>query len=474
MSLFDKINLPAVTKSYKVHTFTGNGTFAVTGSGDVEYLILAGGAGGASYYWAGGGGAGGLLQGTGKSVTAQNYSIVVGSGGAVQSTQHTAGNNGSNSSALGLTSIGGGGGNTNGAGGNDGGSGGGSGGDSIGQASGQPTVGQGFAGGIAGNPSGTGSGSGGGGSGSVGIQATSGVGGNGGDGISSTINGSIVFYGAGGAGGGNGTGGQGGQGGGGNGSAGSANGSNATGYGSGGGGGAHASGSGGSGSNGITIIRYLTSSGITATGGTVTNISELTGVANQRVVDNFSGSVLDTDRWATNQIYGGSTVAMKDEIDGGIILTGGGTSNAKITLGFNNIRQFSHSGSVFIGSHKFSATQASTIQTLGLSSTDTNPRSAPQNASLFSCTTGQTVYYVESGDGTGGGYNAVSTSKSVDTNYHVGKLALDGVGTDFSVDGVFEVRKTTGYPTAKMQPVIHLNSDVTATLNVNYVEAYNT
>ena len=195
-------------------------------------------------------------------------------------------------------------------------------------------------------------------------------------------------------------------------------------------------------------------------------------VAKQRVVETFSGDALDTDRWATNQIYGGSTVAMKDEIDGGIILTGGGTSNAKITLGFNNIRQFSHSGSVFIGVFKFSATQASTIQTLGLSSADSNPRSAPQNAALFSCSTGGTSYYVESGDGTN--FGSTAPSAQVDTNYHTGKLALDGAGIDFSIDGVFAVRRTTYYPTAKMQPVIHLNSDVTATLNVNYVEAYNT
>ena len=44
---------------YKVHTYTGPGTFEVTaGSASVEYLIVAGGAGGGS--GGGGGGAGGL------------------------------------------------------------------------------------------------------------------------------------------------------------------------------------------------------------------------------------------------------------------------------------------------------------------------------------------------------------------------------------------------------------------------------
>ena len=32
---------------YKVHTFTSSGTFAVTGSGNIEYLVVACGCGGA-------------------------------------------------------------------------------------------------------------------------------------------------------------------------------------------------------------------------------------------------------------------------------------------------------------------------------------------------------------------------------------------------------------------------------------------
>ena len=64
---------------YKVHKFTTTGqTFTVTGSGDIEYLVIAGGGGAAG----GGGGAGGYLTATGYAVTAQNYAITVGSGGA--------------------------------------------------------------------------------------------------------------------------------------------------------------------------------------------------------------------------------------------------------------------------------------------------------------------------------------------------------------------------------------------------------
>ena len=107
---------------------SGTRTFTPTSTFDVEYLIIAGGGSGASFYWAGGGGAGGYLTDTGKEVTAQAYTIVVGAGGATESTANTNGNNGSNSSALGLTAIGGGAGATDNGTGSNGGSGGGSGG----------------------------------------------------------------------------------------------------------------------------------------------------------------------------------------------------------------------------------------------------------------------------------------------------------------------------------------------------------
>ena len=122
--------------NFKIHTFTGPGTFTVcsvgnpAGSNSVDYLVVAGGgSGGASNGGGGGGGAGGfrlsnstcmsapktspLANPTGIPVTAQGYPIVVGAGGASVTgggspTPGIAGNNGVNSSALGITSAGGG------------------------------------------------------------------------------------------------------------------------------------------------------------------------------------------------------------------------------------------------------------------------------------------------------------------------------------------------------------------------------
>lgn len=182
---------------YRIHVFetTGNSTFTVTKSGEVEYLIVAGGGAGGGHN-AGGGGAGGVLTGT-TTVTPQSYTITVGAGGLA--VNNALGNNGGNSSALGLTAIGGGrGGSQSGSpngGPSTGGSGGGGGGTQAGAAG---TAGQGNAGGTGVDSNATGGG--GGGAGSAGGAYIANKAGNGGHGIYSDILG-IGYHWAGGGGG---------------------------------------------------------------------------------------------------------------------------------------------------------------------------------------------------------------------------------------------------------------------------------
>ena len=248
---------------YKIHTFNTGGSFVVSSGGtapnnSVDYLIIAGG-GGAS---TGGGGAGGYRSGS-TTVTAQTYTITVGDGG---SGARDIASQGQNSSALGLTSTGGGtGGATDSANnGGNGGSGGGGAGDGRGGGAGIGTPGQGNDGAAStgGAPYAA---AGGGGAGGAGNGRSGSTGGSGGAGAASSITGSSVTR-AGGGGGGaafNGSsGGAGGSGGGGaanpgpsgNGSAGSPN--------TGGGGGGYINynigSSGGSGGSGVVIIRYTT------------------------------------------------------------------------------------------------------------------------------------------------------------------------------------------------------------------------
>ena len=262
---------------FKIHTFTGPGTFTVTSAGNpsgsdtVEYLTVAGGGGGGKSH-AGGGGAGGFRQNFpspaigGLPVTATSYPITVGSGGAANIS-------GNNSIFSTITSTGGGGGGGEdsplGLQGLSGGSGGGGGSypqpGGTGGAGNTPPVSppQGSAGGNGTIRSTAGGGGGGGGASAAGSTQPNSPGyngGPGGNGTATSISGTSITY-AGGGGGGawaenGGTGGSGGSGGGGNGGGPGAATSATVNTGGGGGGGRSASGIGGAGGSGIVIIRY--------------------------------------------------------------------------------------------------------------------------------------------------------------------------------------------------------------------------
>jgi len=274
---------------YKIHTFTGDGCFALTAgtsapNNKVSYVVVAGG-GGSPYQQGGGGGAGGFREGkcssdpyadspldagTAITVTSQTYPIAVGGGGA----GGTPGN--SNTSAPGavstfstITSTGGGNGAPSGPypGGAPGGSGGGAGENQPGPGSNgnQPPVSP-----PQGNPGGTGQPNQGGGGGGGGAGAAGGAAiGAGGNGRATSITGSPVTRAGGGGGGGypsaptpGGAGGSGGGGAGGSvpnahpgpgatsGTAGTVN------TGGGGGSGSWPTTTGGSGGSGIVILRY--------------------------------------------------------------------------------------------------------------------------------------------------------------------------------------------------------------------------
>ena len=258
---------------FKIHTFTGPGTFCVSnagnpsGSNTVDYMIIAGGGSGAN----GGGGAGGYrssgfgpspLRGSALPVSVQGYPVVVGSGASGEPNLSTAGPNGNPSSFSTITSTAGGGGAFGSTAGGSGGSGGGQAGSSFGcgaKGNGNtPPVSP-----PQGNPGGTGGGPGsgaGGGAGGTGGNGSGSAGGPGGTGIANAITGSCTQYAAGGSGGGDSGGPQaptpGGGGQGGTGSSPGTNGGTNTG---GGGGGTRdelGNSSGSNGGSGIVVIRY--------------------------------------------------------------------------------------------------------------------------------------------------------------------------------------------------------------------------
>ena len=235
--------------NFKIHTFTGPGTFCVScagnpaGSTTVDYMVVAGGGGSPEstpapdYSYANGGaGAGGFRESCGGAsgcytasplakscgalpVSVQGYPITVGGGGTAGAPGGSIGGNGANSVFSTITSAGGG---RSGAGGGgvgtpangagaDGGSGGGAGGNGpgamrLGGSGNTPPVSpaQGKDGGD-GTDAGATAGGGGGGATTCGADATgtggNGQGGNGGAGATTNISGSPTAYAGGGGGG---------------------------------------------------------------------------------------------------------------------------------------------------------------------------------------------------------------------------------------------------------------------------------
>jgi len=294
--------ITTVCTNFKVHTFTGPGTFTVCSAGNplgssaVDYMVIAGGGAGGGgtgplLGTGGGGGAGGFRESSGTAsgcytasplgacvsalpVTAQGYPITVGGGGSISPSGICAvGGSGSNSVFSTVTSASGGGAgsNINAINGVSGGSGGGAAGPggTGGTGNTPPTSPpQGNSGGVS-SGSYTGGGGGAGAVGACGVFPAN-ASGNGGNGVSSSITGSSIARAGGGGGGVSGgggcipsyTNGLGGTGGGGNGqfniclasppNLGTAN----TGGGGGGGGDAGTNGGAGSGGSGIVVIRY--------------------------------------------------------------------------------------------------------------------------------------------------------------------------------------------------------------------------
>ena len=206
---------------YKIHTFTGPGTFTVTcggnivGNNKIDYLVLAGGGAGGEGKAANGGGSGGGAGGFRESkatgapwtasplatcasltLSAAPYPITVGAGGGPGS---GCGQPGSVSTFSSITSAGGGGGGGGqGPGGDDGGSG------AARNLGNTPPVSP--PQGQNGSPNTGGAAGGGGGAGEIGAntphQTNYGVGGRGGAGVNTSISGSSIAYAGGGGGGG--------------------------------------------------------------------------------------------------------------------------------------------------------------------------------------------------------------------------------------------------------------------------------
>lgn len=100
---------------YWTHSFTENGTFSITEPGTIEVLLVGGGGGGGRYApgqdssaMGGGGGGGGVVHVTTLRLLPGDYPVVIGAGGAVNTNYNHDTAKGGDTTAFGLTAMGGG------------------------------------------------------------------------------------------------------------------------------------------------------------------------------------------------------------------------------------------------------------------------------------------------------------------------------------------------------------------------------
>ena len=194
-------------------------------------------------------------------------------------------------------------------------------------------------------------------------------------------------------------------------------------------------------------------------------LSALTQVMGQRVVETFTGALLN-ERW--NQ-SGAGTSAMSDEVDGGVALASTSSSFSSSTISFNTKRQYDFDDSVILIVGKINSL-ALALMKLGLSSVE---GFGPETAHLDYDSAVGTNYNLVTGDASV--ESTTSGAITADTNYHLFKIECGSANIKLIIDGVLDVTKTTNRPTVKMMPALRSLTRTTAikTVNVLYCEAYN-
>ena len=238
---------------------------------------------------------------------------------------------------------------------------------------------------------------------------------------------------------------------------------------------------------GITGLRYFNHHLFTQSTNGVSNgsstgydiydgVTSVTNVFPQRVVENFSGSVLDTDRWTTTGFgagAGNTTFTIDNEVDGGaLMLVSSGTSGEGMA-NFNNIRQFSNTGSVFICVTKSNDVASGQNSRVGLKhGTDVTFN----GGQLAGTENGYNVTSISSFCADASGFNRTNTSLGRDSLWHTFKGQLTSSDYKLAVDGVMETTDTTNLPTVRLQPFLYkaFNSGYTSSSSTRYYEAYNT
>ena len=192
--------------------------------------------------------------------------------------------------------------------------------------------------------------------------------------------------------------------------------------------------------------------------------------ARQRFVENFSGSILQSDWLRTTAVTGSPTFAMADSVDGGYQVTGVANNNAA-QLTFNGVNQFTNK-SVFIMVAK--KDQSAAMINGGLRSTSGSTLHPPSSvAHVYN----GSYTNITLGTGDASTTSTADSSTAHDQAWHNYKIELNGgASTTMALDGVIVITKSSNIPTSNYtyQPALCFQQRSTTNANGNfrYCEVY--
>jgi len=202
----------------------------------------------------------------------------------------------------------------------------------------------------------------------------------------------------------------------------------------------------------------------------IEQLQPLTLPIKQHLVHDFSGRVLDTARWNAHAVNSPASFGHTNGADAGYRITADGGANNEGMLNFNNIRQYSHTGSVAIWVER-DVQNTSYTGYCGLANGTTGVDSDfPEIALLYNWSV-NTNMGLRTGDAST--KSTTESSVALDTNWHCHKIELTSSNVTHTIDGVLETTKTTNRPTAKLQPVAGVFGNGKS-IDVRYCEAWNT
>jgi hypothetical protein len=197
----------------------------------------------------------------------------------------------------------------------------------------------------------------------------------------------------------------------------------------------------------------------------------LTTVRKQHFWDWFSGDSLNA-RWTVRHLSGTGTWGMVDEVDGGFsLISGASAANNRSRIDFNNIRQYSETGSSCITIAKREATSNALLE-VGFGGAITT---VPTSRAIARDQSNQT-YKALLTDNTGGSNQTFSTVP-IDTAWTNYKIDCKAATVDLNINGSLAVTNSAYLPNSPQMPYFEARNITTAgatEMRIRYMECYNT